>query len=86
MQELSSFGAAVDVHDPWVDPDEAKEEYGLAIVQSPEPGAYDVAVIAVSHQQFRDLGEAGIRAFGKPGALVFDIKYLLPKEASDDRL
>lgn len=86
VHELRSYGATVDVHDPWVDPEEAKHEYGLDIVTAPENGAYDVAVIAVSHNQFRDLGESGIRAFGKPGALIYDIKYLLPKEASDDRL
>ncbi len=86
VHELRSYGAAVDVHDPWVDPGEAKHEYDLDVVTAPEKGAYDVAVIAVSHKQFRDLGESGIRAFGKPGALIYDIKYLLPKEASDDRL
>ena len=64
----------------------ARHEYGLEMAESPIPGSYDVVVIAVSHDQFRDLGEAGIRAFGREGALVYDIKYLLPKEASDDRL
>lgn len=86
VEELGSYGAKVDVYDPWVDPEEAKHEYGLDTVVSPPLGAYDVAVIAVSHRQFRDLGESGIRAFGKPDALLYDIKYLLPKEASDDRL
>ncbi len=86
VRELTSYGVHVDVHDPWVDAAEAEAEYGIEVVGTPEEGAYDVAVIAVSHDQFRDLGEDGIRAFGKPGALLYDIKYLLPKEASDDRL
>ena len=86
VSELVSYGASVDVHDPWVNAEEARHEYGLEMAESPIPGSYDVVVIAVSHDQFRDLGEAGIRAFGREGALVYDIKYLLPKEASDDRL
>jgi UDP-N-acetyl-D-galactosamine dehydrogenase len=32
------------------------------------------------------MGAAGIRAFGKPGSVVYDIKYLLPSDLADDRL
>ncbi len=86
VQELRSYGAVVDVWDPWVDPADAAKEYGVEMIAEPDAGAYDVSVIAVAHDQFRELGEAGIRAFGKPGSLLYDIKYLLPKGASDDRL
>ena len=86
VRELASYGADVDVYDPWVDAKEARAEYGLELISSPEKGAYDVMVIAVSHDEFRELGEQGIRAFGKAGALLYDVKYLLPKENSDDRL
>ena len=86
VRELASYGADVDVYDPWVDAKEARAEYGLELISSPEKGAYDVMVIAVSHDEFRELGEQGIRAFGKAGALLYDVKYLLPKDKSDDRL
>ena len=36
--------------------------------------------------QFKELGAEGIRAFGKPDSLVYDIKYVLPQDAADDRL
>lgn len=84
--ELRSFGTNVDIHDPWVDPAQAKSEYGLELVAEPQSGAYDVVVIAVPHRQFRELGENGLRAYGKPESLLYDVKYLLPKEASNDRL
>jgi UDP-N-acetyl-D-galactosamine dehydrogenase len=86
VRELVSYGAAVDVHDPWVDPEEVRHEYGVEMTPKPKNGAYDVVVLAVSHQQFRDLGEAGVRQYGKPGSLLYDVKYLLPAAASDDRL
>ena len=86
VRELQSYGAIVDVHDPWADPTEAEREYGIVPVEIPESGAYDVVVIAVAHNQFRELGENGIRAYGRKGAVVYDVKYLLPKDASDDRL
>ena len=43
-------------------------------------------IVAVAHDQFRELGTDGLRAFGKPDSVLYDIKYVLPAEASDDRL
>jgi len=86
VRELSSYGASVDVHDPWVAPDEAEEEYGVTMTEAPDKGAYDVVVIAVAHNQFRELGAAGIRAYGRENSMLYDVKYLLPAGDSDDRL
>ncbi len=86
INELASYGAKVDVCDPWVDAEEAKYEYGIDLVNEPEKGAYDVVVVAVAHDQFRELGEQGIRDFGKETSILYDIKYVLPADAVDDRL
>lgn len=86
VAELASYGAKIDVYDPWVDAVEAKHEYGLDLVSEPEAGAYDVVVIAVAHNQFRALGAKGIRAFGKSNSILYDIKYVLPQDAVDGRL
>jgi UDP-N-acetyl-D-galactosamine dehydrogenase len=86
VSELESFGSNVDVWDPWVDAAEAKAEYNVDLVSDPEQGAYDVVVIAVAHDQFRKLGEAGIRGFGKNPSVVYDIKYVLPADSVDGRL
>ncbi len=86
IDELQSYDANVDVYDPWANPREAHEEYGIELLQEPQPGSYDAVVVAVAHQQFRDLGADSIRALGKPGAVLFDVKYLLPKDAVDESL
>ena len=86
VHELDSYGASIDVHDPWVDAGEAKTEYGVDLVAEPKKGTYDVIVLTVAHRQFRELGADGIRAYGKPGAVVYDVKYVLPAADSDDRL
>ena len=86
IKELDGYGAHCEVYDPWVNADEARNEYGIEMMAEPGTGTYDVIVIAVAHEQFRDLGEEGIKAFGKAVCLVYDIKYLLPAESSDDRL
>ncbi|KRG69207.1 Vi polysaccharide biosynthesis protein VipA/TviB [Pseudoxanthomonas dokdonensis] len=86
VAELRSYNAQVDVYDPWVNAEEARHEYGLDLVQSPQPGHYDAIVLAVAHHQFVALGADGIRAFGKPDAVLFDVKRLLPRNLSDDCL
>ena len=86
IDEFESYHATVDVHDPWVDPREAEREYGISPVAEPERGAYDAVILAVAHRQFRDMGVEAIRALGRPGHVLFDIKYVLPGEAVDGRL
>ncbi|TAK39899.1 MAG: Vi polysaccharide biosynthesis UDP-N-acetylglucosamine C-6 dehydrogenase TviB [Lysobacteraceae bacterium] len=87
VDALERYNARVDVHDPWVNGDEAYEEYGLRPVEAPEQGIYDAIVMAVGHEEFCELGERGVRAYGKPNSsVVFDVKYVLPREAVDGRL
>ncbi|MEM8682875.1 MAG: Vi polysaccharide biosynthesis UDP-N-acetylglucosamine C-6 dehydrogenase TviB [Pseudomonadota bacterium] len=84
--ELKTYGANVDVYDPWADPEDSVRSYGIQLTEAPEHGSYDVVVIAVAHSEFKALGAEGIRAFGKEESLVYDVKYVLPAEQSDDRL
>jgi UDP-N-acetyl-D-galactosamine dehydrogenase len=86
VTELNTYGASVDVHDPWVNADEAKQEYDLNLIADPEQGAYDVVIVAVAHDQFRKLGSKGIRTFGKKTSVLYDIKYVLPLADVDERL
>ena len=85
LHALNGYSAQVDIWDPWVDAAEAKHEYGLDLMK-PEQGAYDAVIVAVGHNEFRDLGAEGIRAFGKPESILYDVKYVLPREAVDGRL
>jgi UDP-N-acetyl-D-galactosamine dehydrogenase len=86
VHALRGYNANVDVHDPWVSADEAQHEYGIRPVSEPQQGTYDAVVVAVGHKQFVALGETGIRAFGKPDMVLYDVKYVLPREAVDGRL
>jgi UDP-N-acetyl-D-galactosamine dehydrogenase len=86
IDELQSFGMDVDVWDPWVDKAEAQHEYQITPIDSPEEGHYDSIVLAVSHREFVAMGIDGIRKLGKPGAIVYDVKYLFDRELTDGRL
>jgi len=86
VEPLAAQGASIDVWDPWIDADEARAEYGLELLAAPAPGAYDAIVLAVAHAQFTELGAEAIRGFGTPSSVLFDVKSVLPKAASDLRL
>jgi UDP-N-acetyl-D-glucosamine/UDP-N-acetyl-D-galactosamine dehydrogenase len=86
IRELADYNLQMDVFDPWVNPAEAEQEYGIQPIQTPEPGAYDGVVLAVAHDQFKALGAEGIRAFSKPSSVVYDLKYVLPADSVELRL
>ena len=86
LRELREYQARVDIYDPWVDPQEAAREYGVEPIQTLASGHYDAIILAVAHRQFQEMGSERIRALGKPHAVLFDVKYLLPAAAVDGRL
>ena len=86
ISELESYGAHVDVHDPWVNPEDASRELGIKLIPEPSDGDYDAIILAVAHEQFRTLGGERLRRFGKPGSILYDIKHLLPADQVDGRL
>ncbi len=87
VKALGRYNVCVDIYDPWIDVQQALHEYGVeCLTVPPVPGTYDAIVLAVAHNQFATLGEQGIKAFGKPGAVLFDVKGLLPLGAADGRL
>lgn len=86
IRELRNFNIDVDVFDSWADPSEVKFEYGIDLITNPREGHYDAIVIAVDHTEFKQWGEVGVRRFGRPAHLIYDVKYVLPIGASDLRL
>ena len=86
VAELAAYSMQPDVYDPWVDAATMQAEYGIAPVTDPEAGAYDAVIVAVAHKEFVEMGPAAIRALGKPGAVLYDIKGIFGKSGADLRL
>jgi UDP-N-acetyl-D-galactosamine dehydrogenase len=86
VETLRGYSVDVDIFDPWVNAAEARHEYGLELIDAPAPASYDAIIVAVGHRQFIELGSAGIHAFGKPTSVLYDVKYVLPRETVDGRL
>lgn len=86
VKELQDYNITVDVHDPWINVAESEHEYGISPVPQPQQGAYDAIILAVGHNQFKAMGAVNIRTLGKPEHVLYDLKYILPKEDVDLRL
>jgi UDP-N-acetyl-D-galactosamine dehydrogenase len=86
VKSFKDFNCNVDVHDPWVDKNQANHEYGIQLIDKPVKGNYDAIIIAVGHDDFKELTEDQFRAFGKDNHVLYDIKYLLKANESDGRL
>lgn len=86
IDELTSYHALVDVHDPWVSKQDASRELDINLVESPQTNYYDAIIIGVAHDQFKTMGIDAIRKLGKSNAIVYDVKYLYPADQVDGRL
>ncbi|MEW4982849.1 MAG: nucleotide sugar dehydrogenase [Cycloclasticus sp.] len=86
VEELQLCNAEVDVWDPWVNEEEVLSEYGLRLIGWPADNYYDTIIVAVSHDEFKELSASSIHAFGKDKHVLYDIKYLLDSTESDGRL
>ncbi len=88
VKELKEYNCQVDVYDPWISTAESEHEYGITPINAlpSGDGCYDGIIIAVAHHQFKEMGAKAIRALGKNAHVLYDLKYILPVDASDLRL
>jgi UDP-N-acetyl-D-glucosamine/UDP-N-acetyl-D-galactosamine dehydrogenase len=86
IEEFEGFNCNVDVYDPWVDKDEAMHEYNIKPINQPIEGKYDAILLAVAHDEFKELSLSQIKAFGRANHVLYDIKYLLKANEVDGRL
>jgi len=86
LTELEEYHINVDVYDPWVNPVEAKHEYGVDIISAPKSENYDAVIFAVAHHQFKALSGDDIKSLLKTDHVIYDLKYMLDPKLSDIRL
>lgn len=86
LAELKEYDVQADVYDPWVDPEEAMKEYQIRPISNPKSGHYDSVILCVAHSEFRDKTEAEYRRLLTEKGIIYDLKYILPKDITDLRL
>lgn len=85
VSELKEYNINVEITDPWCSSVASESEYGLTLIE-PTTDHYDAIILAVAHNEFKDLGVENIRKLGKVAHVLYDLKYLFPKESVDMRL
>lgn len=74
VTSLKEYGANVTVFDPWADPTEVKEEYGLISTNEIPDSKFDAIVLTVAHNEFLkiDLNNHIIK-----NGVLYDVKGIL---------
>ncbi len=83
VRTLQQYNAHVTIHDPWADPALAKHEYGVELQNDLPKEKFDAVILAVAHDEFRNLNmnqiTNGVR-------VVYDVKGILSEEVIDGKL
>ena len=84
--ELGKLGMQVDVCDPLVDANEAKNLYNVDLLDLDKATTnhYEAVVLAVSHSKFSQINEYFLKI--KDTSIIFDIKGVLPRTIVTERL
>ena len=80
VNELASYGARVQIHDPQADAGIARELYAIELMQYRDLKPAKVVVVAVAHQSYIESGWDNIVKLMDGKGIVFDVKGILPRE------
>lgn len=84
LKRLAQYGIGPKVADPWVDPVEAKDVYGIDIIPVEQMQNLDCLIVAVAHRQFREMDAEAFKKMFTVGAnnhkVLIDVKSVLDKD------
>ncbi|HEY9083610.1 MAG TPA: nucleotide sugar dehydrogenase [Vicingaceae bacterium] len=73
VNEFISFGAKVEVVDPYANSEDLKHEYGFGLIEKPS-GNYDAVVVAVNHEDYKSLDENYFKSISSSKGVLVDLK------------
>tara|TARA_E500000318_G_scaffold112049_1_gene133636 strand:+ start:9577 stop:10854 length:1278 start_codon:yes stop_codon:yes gene_type:complete len=82
IEGLVDYGIDITLYDPWANPEEVENEYGLTCLNKEPEQVYDSVVLVVAHKEFYNLD---IQSKLKPNGIIYDVKGVL-KDKVDGRL
>ena len=86
FRQLAALVNEVEIYDPFADAAEVHEEYGIDLTEKMPAGPFDAIVLAVRHDEFSQAGADHFRKMLVPNGVLYDLKQVLPVEASDGRI
>lgn len=84
VSELQQYGAEVEIHDPWANPEEVRHEYNLECLPKLQGTHYEAIILAVPHKVFTDIDFHSLKSSNH--TIIYDIKSFLPKQEVNGRL
>ena len=72
IEKLKMCDFEIDVVDPQADAKEVMDEYGVELTQP--NGTYDAIIVAVMHDEYKDLDHKFLHEYGREHTLLFDIR------------
>jgi UDP-N-acetyl-D-galactosamine dehydrogenase len=83
IDELISYGANIEVHDPWANPQEAERLYGVTMIENLPSNHYDAVVLAVAHKEFKQFNKEEFTRMCRGLSIIYDVKHMLPDDLTD---
>ena len=78
--------ATVDVYDPVASEYMRDIEGDIQLTTHPKRGSYDVVILAVAHDVFKEYDVDTLLGYGTSDCVVYDIKHVLPPDRVSSRL
>ncbi len=80
---LREYTSNIDIYDPWANVEKVKSEYGIDIMSNLPKKKYEAIILAVAHEQFKDIDFFDLK---KDLGVIYDVKGILPRNIIDGRL
>lgn len=80
---LREYTSNIDIYDPWANVEKVKSEYGIDIMSNLPKKKYEAIILAVAHEQFKDIDFSDLK---KDLSVIYDVKGILPRNIIDGRL
>lgn len=85
IRELVEYGVEVYVNDPVADPEQARKEYGIALVELKDARRMDAIVVAVAHRQYTLLSLEDLKGMYNDGRFILvDIRGVYDRKQAED--
>ena len=80
---LKEYDTHVTIYDPWANEEEVMHEYGLKSTRSLPTQKFDAILLAVSHNEFKEIDFSALK---NDKSVVYDVKNILSDTVSDKTL
>ena len=83
IKGIKKYNSKIDVYDPWAKKEDVKKKYKMNLIQKLQKNKYDVIILAVAHNEFKNLTLKKIKSFGKKKYMIYDPKFLFEFKETD---